>query len=133
MGALLNDLLSDGIWKYRVDLGGAFPEEYPEMQERYAGHWIELREPNGEEAMALTQGKQDEILKLVGKCLVDHSFEMTEGKKASNGDVYKLIKTSSALSAYVIEQWVAALPLVKRNAQSASALVEPSSGDTSEK
>ena len=79
MGALLNDLLADGIWKYRVELDGAFPDEGERV--KYEGHWIELREPDSEEAMALSDRQQDEILKLVGKCIVDHSFEISPGKR----------------------------------------------------
>ena len=124
MGAYLNDLIDDGIWKYRVELGEAFPEDYPRERAQYEGHWIELREPNGEEAMALTEGKQSEILKLVGKCIVDHSFEVSAGKKAGSGDVYKLVKGSATLSSYIIEDWVAALPLVRKRARLLSVLPE---------
>lgn len=83
------------------------------------GNFIELREPNSLELKDFGEdGKANfELLKkLFPSCIVDHSFEDDDGKKAKPGDVAKVIAESGSLYTEIIQEWLNSIPFGKRRA-----------------
>lgn len=109
----LNDLKTKGVWKIRLYLADAWPEDCAEEKEAYDGLWVELREPTGEEAMALNTNREQELLPMALKCLADHNIEKEPSKKASNKEVADVIAGSSTLSTFVVRGLLENIPLVK--------------------
>lgn len=81
--------------------------------------FIVLREPSQEEIVNLKKEKEDDVglvdsmEKLFSGCLVDHSFTKA-GKKASNNEVYEVLKPSATLFSDILTEWMDSLPFQSR-------------------
>lgn len=82
-------------------------------------NFIKLREPTIGELDGLNKASEEEriaeLAKIFPSCLVDHSF-YTDGEKAkaSNKDVYNMLRDSGSLFMEIIGIWMKSLPFQSR-------------------
>jgi len=113
---LLSEAKSNGLFTIRIEFAAAYEEaEQPEIAERWKDAYIVLRELSGEESANLDQNENylKQMISYLPGCIVDHNFEISEGKKASSADVAKQVLASSTLTAYTIREWAESLPFGK--------------------
>lgn len=125
MPALLNELRDGGLFKVRVDLGSAFDKDDPaeaKFAKLWGGHWVDLREWTAKEqsVMAVSQKQADGFLELLPSLIVKHSIVDSDGQPENTADVADVIASSSTLFNKVMAEYLNALPLVKRSAQSSA-------------
>jgi hypothetical protein len=91
--------------------------ELPGEAEETDIDFIILREPSIEEIEFFNSDGQENfkvLRKLFPKCLVNHSFLDTDGAKAKNEEVYKMLLESSSLCMEIIENWFRSIPFQSR-------------------
>jgi hypothetical protein len=131
--AYLNEIKAKGIFKIRITLAKAFvaKDDYegdPELQAAYDGLVITLREPRGEEVLSIDAGtgtNDATWLKLFPECLIDWNVLRAENEKASKEEVLDLLRTSSTLYTYVLNEWGASLPLARKSGRVSNAPLKP--------
>jgi hypothetical protein len=125
----LKEIQAKGIFKKRIELAKAFEQrlekdEKPdpvmaELEQLYAGEWILMREPRGEEVIGFEAGGKPKtdpnFVTLFPDCLLDWSAKRDEKEKASREEVMAMLKESSSLWAYVLNEWGTSLPLARRS------------------
>ena len=107
-----------GIFKMKIEIGEHFAANKEDL-------WIELREPNTEEAMQLSKSAQQDsdkidqskVFEIIPHCIIDHNFESAENKKMGVPDVWKMIKDRTVCAIEVAEQWGNNIPLAKKRAE----------------
>lgn len=114
MGVQFNDLDTNGIFKTVLYPENAF-DEGTELRERWSGVEITMRELDEQEARAVYAGGTQEFGKLLKDIIVDHNIEKKDGEKASNDQVSKLLRKSSTVYTYLLQEWQDALPLALRS------------------
>jgi hypothetical protein len=125
-----------GLFSVKVELNGAFDkgeeaEAHSMMtQDNGDSHYIVLREFNSAEMLefqGLDSGSATrELEKKLPDFMVEHSFRNQDNSITSNGDVLKIIRLSSSLLVWILEEWQGKLPLTRRTLR-ASAGQRPSS------
>jgi hypothetical protein len=82
------------------------------------GDFIKLKEPSIGDLDSLNKvddnNKINELAKLFPSCLVDHSFYTAEDVKASNKDVYAMLRESGSLFMNIISTWMGKIPFRSR-------------------
>jgi hypothetical protein len=128
----INDLKAKGFFKTRIKLAEVFDaEQDPALRALYEGAWIDMREPNEAEMMAMQgpgKGDMAAIGKLLPDCMVDWSLQASAGEKASREEVVEVLKASGTLWSYTLEEWGKSLPLARRSAARSAKSPAPSSG-----
>jgi len=97
-----------------------------EIADVYAGEWILLREPRGEELIGFgPDGKPkadaNTLAGLFPECLVDWSLKRSETEKASKEELLAVLKQSGSLYAYVLTEWGERIPLARRSGRASIA------------
>jgi hypothetical protein len=131
-----------GIFRIKIALATAFEKELPaeeparteaqqdndrlkEYAEAYRNEWIVLREPKGTEIVGITDSGKDKsqtkLAEIFDDCLIDWSFTASEGVKAERKAVIELIKESSSLYLYVLQEWGTKLPLARKSGRASVA------------
>ena len=129
---LTNDLKANGIFKTRIMLAEAFPEdEYEEQRIELDGVYIDIREMSmAEQGQLGSDGAENmrTLAKLLDTCIVATNAETVEGKMASPKQIADFIRMSGTMANHVITKWSESLPLVRRNARKSESAVMPESG-----
>jgi hypothetical protein len=117
-----NDLKTKGLYKSRVYLANAIPEEDTEQKEALDGLYLEFREMSKKQSFRIQQAgeaAQDEATAVMWECLVDHNV-MQDGEKVADKEVIAFVEQSSNIFAYTIETWMGDNPLARRSAGSSN-------------
>jgi len=118
------------VWKARLaDALAQIEKENEDLAELatiYAGEWILMREPRGEEVIGVeADGKpksETRFITLFPECLIDWSMKRAENEKTSKEEILAVLRDSATLWAYVLNEWGQSLPLAR---MSGRALVSP--------
>lgn len=126
-----------GLFRVKVELSGAFPDDEAvraELVNSRSGepYYLMLRELKSRELttyMATPDDKKFELLTdMLPECLIEHNLIKADEALLSNATAVDLVKDSGTLLVYVMQQWQASLPLVKRMRKESAEQPASSSG-----
>jgi hypothetical protein len=106
----ISEAQSLGFFKKQIFIGEYFGVKNETL-------WVVMREPGGRETSKLmtneTAKANDAFVELLPSLIIDHSFE-SDGKKASNENVAKLILDKGMMYINVFTEYLNSLPLVQK-------------------
>lgn len=112
-----------GLFRVRLELAKAFPEDEElrkELVNEKTGepYFLVLRELKSRELttyMATPDDKKFELLtEMLPECIVEHNLIKADGILLPNPAAAELVKDSGTLLVYVLQEWQASLPLVRK-------------------
>ena len=116
-----------GLFKLKIVLADAFDPEVPEEKamidelknpETNDPYYVVLRELTSTETVeymdAEDKARTAMLINKLSNMVIDHNFVKSDGNRADNGAVYKILVESGSLLLYVLEIWGKRLPLARR-------------------